>query len=215
MSLLINILFKAWKSLRMLVEGARNRVLFRIFRVSCEQFPRIDGVLFLRNSGILRIGRNVVINASHAAIPVGGFETTTLRVFPGGELVIGDGAGITNSVVCCAQRIEIGKHVFIGAGCRIYDTDFHSLRLEDRLEEAQGRPLKARTSPVRIREGAFLGSGTIVLKGVEIGERSIVGAGSVVSRSIPAGEIWGGNPARFLRALRPDELARPSEAGSP
>jgi acetyltransferase-like isoleucine patch superfamily enzyme len=30
---------------------------------------------------------------------------------------------------------------------------------------------------------------------------SIVGAGSVVTRSIPRGEIWAGNPARFLRKL--------------
>ena len=38
--------------------------------------------------------------------------------------------------------------------------------------------------PVVIKDGAFIGAHTIVLKGVTIGERSIVGAGSVVSRSI-------------------------------
>ena len=28
---------------------------------------------------------------------------------------------------------------------------------------------------------------------------AVVGAGSVVTKSVPAGEIWAGNPARFLR----------------
>jgi acetyltransferase-like isoleucine patch superfamily enzyme len=32
-----------------------------------------------------------------------------------------------------------------------------------------------------------------------IGEGALVGAGSVVTKDIPDGEIWVGNPARFLR----------------
>ena len=31
--------------------------------------------------------------------------------------------------------------------------------------------------------------------------KAIIGAGSVVTKSIPAGEIWIGNPARFLRKI--------------
>jgi len=50
-----------------------------------------------------------------------------------------------------------------------------------------------------IQEGAFVGASSIILKGVTIGKHSIVAAGSVVSKSIPAGEIWGGNPAKFIR----------------
>jgi acetyltransferase-like isoleucine patch superfamily enzyme len=57
------------------------------------------------------------------------------------------------------------------------------------------------TKPVVIRDGAFIGAHTIVLKGVTIGERSVVGAGSVVTKDIPDGEIWAGNPARFIRKL--------------
>lgn len=58
-----------------------------------------------------------------------------------------------------------------------------------------------KTKPVIIEEGAFIGGGTIILKGVVIGRHSVVGAGSVVTRSIPPGEIWAGNPARFVRKL--------------
>ena len=41
----------------------------------------------------------------------------------------------------------------------------------------------------------------IILKGVHIGARSIVATGSVVTKSIPADEIWGGNPAKFIRKI--------------
>lgn len=52
---------------------------------------------------------------------------------------------------------------------------------------------------VRIKENAFIGTGTIITKPVTIGERAIVGAGSIVTKNIPDDEVWAGNPARFIR----------------
>lgn len=57
------------------------------------------------------------------------------------------------------------------------------------------------TSPVVIKDGVFIGAHCIILKGVTIGEKSIIGAGSVVTKSIPDGEIWAGNPAKFIRRI--------------
>ena len=34
--------------------------------------------------------------------------------------------------------------------------------------------------------------------GCNIGENSIIAAGSVLTKSVPAGEIWGGVPAKFI-----------------
>lgn len=56
-------------------------------------------------------------------------------------------------------------------------------------------------APVVIEDNVFIGARSIILKGVTIGENSIVGAGSVVTRSIPSNQIWGGNPAKFIRNL--------------
>ena len=52
---------------------------------------------------------------------------------------------------------------------------------------------------VEIGEHAFIGTGTIITGNVKIGSGAIVGAGSVVTKDIPAYEIWGGNPARFIK----------------
>lgn len=52
---------------------------------------------------------------------------------------------------------------------------------------------------VEIGEHAFIGTGSIITGNVRIGKGAIVGAGSVVTKDIPDYEIWGGNPARFIK----------------
>ena len=64
------------------------------------------------------------------------------------------------------------------------------------MNEAGGK-----AKPVIIKDGAFIGTDCIILKGVTIGEKSVIGAGSVVTKSVPDGEIWAGNPAKFIRKV--------------
>ena len=56
-----------------------------------------------------------------------------------------------------------------------------------------------KTSPIVIEDDVFIGANSIICKGVHIGARSIIAAGSVVVKDIPRDEVWGGNPARFIR----------------
>lgn len=51
----------------------------------------------------------------------------------------------------------------------------------------------------RIGEHCFIGGRSLILPGVEIGDRVIVGAGSVVTKSVPSDCIVAGNPAKVLR----------------
>lgn len=50
-----------------------------------------------------------------------------------------------------------------------------------------------------VKKGASIGANATILAGVVIGENALVGAGAVVTRDVPKGEIWVGNPARYLR----------------
>ncbi|GEM_PF-333425 len=52
---------------------------------------------------------------------------------------------------------------------------------------------------VEIGRGCFIGANSVICKPVSIGDGSIVAAGSVVLHDIPPMEIWGGNPAHFIR----------------
>lgn len=106
-----------------------------------------------------------------------------------------------NEKIGCENQITIEDNVTIGSGCHIYDTDFHPLEYDERIKGYyKGCPTKRK--PVLICEGAFIGAGCYILKGVTIGKHSIVGAGSVVAKNIPDGEIWAGNPAKFIRKIK-------------
>ena len=72
---------------------------------------------------------------------------------------------------------------------------FHSLDVSRSKKEND----KDKSSAVIIGDELFIGAHTIILKGVTIGRGAIVGAGSVVSKSIPAGEVWAGNPVKAIR----------------
>jgi len=52
-----------------------------------------------------------------------------------------------------------------------------------------------------IKKGASIGANSTILAGITIGENAMIGAGSVVTKSVPAGEVWFGNPAKFIRKV--------------
>jgi acetyltransferase-like isoleucine patch superfamily enzyme len=86
----------------------------------------------------------------------------------------------------------------IGGSTKIWDTDFHPLRADTRVDNPN-EGYKSR--PIIIGSNVFIGGFSIILKGTSIGDGSIIGAGSVVSGIIPSGEIWAGNPARFIKKI--------------
>jgi len=115
----------------------------------------------------------------------------------GASIEIGDGFAMTGGSICAAQHIEIGDDVTIGANCVIMDTDFHQLP-----GNHDTRPREAATQPVMIKDSVFIGTRSLVLKGVSIGPSAVIGAGSVVTRSIPANTVAVGNPARVISEAR-------------
>ena len=52
---------------------------------------------------------------------------------------------------------------------------------------------------VTIGKRVFKGVNTVIVNSVEIGDDAVIAAGSVVTKDVPAGEIWGGNPAKFIK----------------
>lgn len=90
--------------------------------------------------------------------------------------------------------ISIGNHTEISYGCSFITHDGATWVFRE--QEPYRNTVKF--GRIKIGNNCFVGSRTILLPGVVIGDNSIVGAGSVVSKSIPAGEVWAGVPARFI-----------------
>lgn len=156
------------------------------------------GTIFIRGTGKITLGEQVRIISCREANPIGGDIKTILFAKGKSEIIIGNHTGLSNSAIVALNRIEIGDYVFIGSNCKIYDHDFHSIQFEKRIMKNDPG---VKSAPILIKNGAFIGAHCIILKGVTIGEKSVVGAGSVVTQNIPDGEIWAGNPVKFIRKV--------------
>lgn len=175
-----------------------NYLYIKRYNVRVGKGNTLNGRLFLFNGlgGEIKIGNNCLINSGKEFNPIGGDCRTILRTEKSGKIIIGNHVGISNSAIIAFSEIIIADDVMIGGNCMIFDSDFHSLDYFDRMNDRN-----VRSEPVEIREGAFIGCYSIILKGVTIGKHSVIGAGSVVTQSIPENEIWAGNPARFIRKI--------------
>jgi lipopolysaccharide/colanic/teichoic acid biosynthesis glycosyltransferase/acetyltransferase-like isoleucine patch superfamily enzyme len=103
---------------------------------------------------------------------------------------------------------KISSHTFICEGVTIEDGVFvgHSVVfINDRYPRATNAAGRLQTEAdwsvenTVVRRGASIGSGSVILCNVTIGENAIVGAGSVVTKNVPANAVVAGNPARVLR----------------
>ena len=180
-------------------------ILFFLNGVKCGKGLQIKGRIGIKNRGEILIGRNVRIRSSFSANPIGSGVRTYFTVYKNARLVIGNFVKMSNVAICCQSNILIEDYAMLGGGVRIYDTDFHSLNPYIRMQIVDKREIP-NSEKVEIGKRSFIGADTIILKGVTIGENSIIGAGSVVCKDVPANEIWGGNPAKFIRKLDVEEL---------
>ena len=121
----------------------------------------------------------------------------------GADCRVGPFVEIQEGVVV-GNRCKIESHTFVCSGVVIEDDVFvgHGVQFtNDRHPRASvnGRLLGAADwvlEPTRVRRGASIGSGAVILPGLVIGTKALVGAGAVVTRDVPEGAVVAGNPAR-------------------
>lgn len=201
---IINLIYKSIRKITNIVSGGVNIIYTKIIlkgnNVIYSSF-HTNGIpyVMVARGGKFNVGKNFAMNNGINGNPIGCYERCTFFVDKGAVLTIGDNVGMSQAALICHKSITIGNNVKIGGGVCIYDTDFHSL---DPVIRRSSEDLKNRAEkPVVVCDNAFIGAKSIVLKGVTIGENSVIGAGSVVTKSVPANQIWAGNPAKFIRSI--------------
>ena len=112
------------------------------------------------------------------------------------DVNIGTFCEIGHNVVI-GDRTRIGCHSFIPEGVIIGDNVFIGPRVtftNDKYPPSS----PAGWDMIIVHDNAAIGAGCVILPGVYIGRKSLIGAGSVVTKNVPHGEVWAGNPARFI-----------------
>lgn len=168
--------------------------------------PRFCGSVSIQldKDSKLSIGNNVIVAGGMFINPLGCQRGSCVRVNKGAILTIGDNCGFSDVSIWAHSSITFGDNVTVGAGCIINDSNNHPLDYRERRKERECKnrdllPITHR--PIVIEDDVFIGACCIISKGVSIGARSIIAAGSVVVKNIPPDEMWGGNPAKFIRKL--------------
>ena len=148
--------------------------------------------------GTLRLGNNVRINSAEWANPIGYAGKTNFKIVGAASIEIGDDVGISCASFVANTRIEIGNRVLIGAGVKMYDTDFHSLNMNERINKQNESVV---SKEITIGNDCFIGAGVTILKGVHVGDNVVIGANSLVTKDLPSNGIYAGNPAKLIRRL--------------
>jgi acetyltransferase-like isoleucine patch superfamily enzyme len=144
----------------------------------------------------VRLGRNVMIHHPDL-VNLYGCEV-------GDETKIGAFVEIQKNATVGA-RCKISSHTFICEGVDIEDEVFvgHGVMfINDRYPRATADGALQTEADwtviaTRVRKGASIGSGAVIMCGVTIGERALVGAGAVVTQDVPADAVVAGVPARL------------------
>jgi len=123
------------------------------------------------------------------------------------DAVIGNNCNICANVLV-ENDVKIGNNVTIKSGVQLWD----GVEIEDNVcigpnvtftndlfPRSKNHSFKLLRTLVK--KGASIGANATILPGITIGENAMVGAGSVVTKDIPSGELWYGNPARFVRKI--------------
>ena len=191
-------------------------VFIRIYRdlheiIAKFKINRKNGIILGANSKIvytkITLRSNCIVRVGNHSI----IECNLIFDKPDSIIAIGDRTFVGASTIISAQEIKIGNDVLVSWGCYLIDHNSHSTdynnRKDDVVNWAKGQKdwTNVISKSIEIKDKAWIGFNSIILKGVTVGEGAIVGAGSVVTHDVPPYAIVAGNPARIIRMIDKNE----------
>lgn len=155
--------------------------MYTTLNATLNATPKIK-VEVLKEEGIF-IGKNSVVH------PFGILESV------GGYIIVGEECSLKEyCLIYGTGGVEIGRYTRIAAHV--------SIVAENHLTDDVSKPICKQGisyKGIKIGDDVWIGTHTIILDGVEIGNGCVIGAGSVVTRDIPNYSVAVGNPAKVIK----------------
>ena len=109
------------------------------------------------------------------------------------NISIGDNSVINSKVLLDGRggKLKIGNNVDIAREVNIWTLEHD---VDDPEHSTKG-------ADVIINDYVWISSRATILPGVTIGRGAVIASGAVVTKDVPAGELWMGNPAKFVRKI--------------
>ena len=152
------------------------------------------------SNSTIEIGAESLLCSNSKSTALGVNHPIILRtISPESKIIIGKGVRMSGTSICAGKRVVIGNRVVIGVNVTLFDTDIHAKC--PALRASNMDAVNALSADVVICDDAFIGAGSIIMKGVHIGYGAIVSAGAVVNKDVADFSIVIGNPAREINHI--------------
>jgi virginiamycin A acetyltransferase len=114
-----------------------------------------------------------------------------------GDIIIGEDCRVNpHCVLYSGNGIHLGNHVLLAPAVSVVPANHAFDRRDIPIGKQRFLPSKG---GVVIDDDVWIGAQCVILDGTHIERGAIIAAGSVVRGRVPAYQIWGGVPARFLK----------------
>lgn len=164
-----------------------NHVIYREAAVQLnELFHAYDEVIVATGNNNIREQKVLQLNSMN--VPMATLIHPTA--------VISSSAHISAGSTVLANAV-INTNAFIGVGCIINTAAIieHDCIIEDFVNVS---PKAAMAGHTKVGRKTFLGIGSTIIDGIQIGQNAIVGAGSVIIRDVPPAVTVAGVPATII-----------------
>ena len=175
-----------------------NQYAKQIMSVKCTSIgQRVNwggGVPLIYGAGTIDIGDRVSFGKNQVwVVGFKGFEDARLKIEKNSTVNFG-------CLISVASSVYIGENCRIAGGVQIYDNNSHPIDYMARRDNG-GYLTESDVKSVHIGDDVWLGTGSIIMKGVNIGNGAIVAAKAVVTKDVPAHTIVAGNPAKVVKKI--------------
>jgi len=168
------------------IDRIRSFLLRRTLNLNCgpQTLFKKGVTISVSDRGVLKIGNHCLFHKN----------VLLLLTLPTPSVAIGNSVFVGQDTIIAAKNsIIIGDFTVFAPRCYVIDHE-HGFESDDLILNQ-----KSVLKKVNIGRDCYFGTGSVVLGGVSVGDGAIIGAGSIVIKNIPAGEVWAGNPAKFIK----------------